>query len=119
MTPSAVPPWRAQRRALERALDALEADPASCAYDARTVQSVAAATEGGSPVDHPSRRQAPSLDQQGQGGADPRARPTAQEYAADLARETDRSLARDPERWTRRQTNEIPKDRSVEREGPP
>jgi hypothetical protein len=52
----------------------------------------------------------------GRGGRDRR---SAQEYAADLARETDRSLARDPERWTRRQTNEIPKDRSVEREGPP
>jgi hypothetical protein len=52
----------------------------------------------------------------GGGGRDRR---TAQEYAADLARETARSLARDPERWTQRRTNEIPKDRSTEPETPP
>jgi hypothetical protein len=52
----------------------------------------------------------------GRGGRDRR---TAQEYAADLASETDRSLARDPERWTRRRTNELPKDRSTEPETPP
>ena len=52
----------------------------------------------------------------GRGGRDRR---TAQEYAADLASETDQSLARDPERWTRRRTNELPKDRSTEPETPP
>jgi hypothetical protein len=52
----------------------------------------------------------------GRGGRDRR---TAQEYAADLASETDRSLRRDPERWTRRRTNELPKDRSTEPETPP
>src|SRR6266542_4260117 len=50
------------------------------------------------------------------GGRDRR---TAQEYAADLASETDRSLRRDPERWTRRRTNELPKDRSTEPQTPP
>jgi hypothetical protein len=63
------------RRALERADDVLEAGSASCAYAVRRVQSTAAATEGGSPVDHPSHRQARNLDRQGRGGADPRARP--------------------------------------------
>ncbi len=52
----------------------------------------------------------------GGGGRDRR---TAQEYSADLVRETERSLRRDPKRWTRRRTNEIPKDRSAESEGPP
>lgn len=52
----------------------------------------------------------------GRGGRDRR---TAQEYAADLASETDRSLARDPKRWTPRQTNEVPKDRSTEPKAPP
>jgi hypothetical protein len=52
----------------------------------------------------------------GRGGRDWR---TAQEYAADLASETDRSLARDPKRWTRRRTNEVPKNRSTEPEAPP
>jgi hypothetical protein len=66
---------RAQRRALERADDVLEAGSASRAYAVRRVQSTAAATEGGSPVDHPSHRQARNLDRQGQGGADPRPRP--------------------------------------------
>jgi hypothetical protein len=51
----------------------------------------------------------------GRGGRDRR---TAQEYAADLASETDRLLARDPERWTQRRTNEVPKDRT-EPEAPP
>ena len=51
----------------------------------------------------------------GRGGRDRR---TAQEYAADLASETDRSLARDPKRWTQRRTNEVPKDRT-EPEAPP
>ena len=53
----------------------LEAGSASCAYAVRGVQSTAAATEGGLPVDHPSHRQARNLDRDGQGGADPRARP--------------------------------------------
>jgi len=52
----------------------------------------------------------------GSGGRDRR---TAAEYAADLASETDRSLARDPKRWIRRRTNEVPKDRSTEPEAPP
>jgi len=51
----------------------------------------------------------------GHGGRDRR---TSQEYAADLARETERSLRRDPERWTQRRTNEIPTDRSTEPEAP-
>ena len=51
----------------------------------------------------------------GGGGRDRR---TAQEYAADLASETDRSLKRDPKRWTRKRTNEVPKDRSIEPEAP-
>jgi hypothetical protein len=52
----------------------------------------------------------------GHGGRDRR---SAQEYAADLASETDRSLARDPERWTQRRTNEIPKNRTTEPDTPP
>jgi hypothetical protein len=52
----------------------------------------------------------------GRGGRDRR---TAQEYAADLASETDRSLARDPKRWHTRRTNEVPKDRTTEPEAPP
>ncbi len=84
---------RAQkRRALERTLDALEADSASRAYAVRGIHG------------------------RGGGGRDRR---TAQEYSADLVRETERSLRRDPKRWTRRRTNEIPKDRSAESEGPP
>jgi hypothetical protein len=51
----------------------------------------------------------------GGGGRDRR---TAQEYAADLARETARSLVRDPERWTRKRTNEVPKNRSTEPDDP-
>jgi hypothetical protein len=51
----------------------------------------------------------------GGGGRDRR---TAKEYAADLARETARSLARNPERWTRRRTNQVPKDRSIEPDDP-
>jgi hypothetical protein len=51
----------------------------------------------------------------GGGGHDRR---TAQEFAADLARETARSLRRDPKRWSSRRTNEIPKDRSTEPETP-
>ncbi len=51
----------------------------------------------------------------GGGGHDRR---TAKEYAADLARETARSLARDPERWTRKRTNEVPKNRSAEPDDP-
>jgi hypothetical protein len=51
----------------------------------------------------------------GPGGRDRR---TALEYAADLARETDRSLARDPKRWHTRRTNEVPKNRSAEPEAP-
>ena len=87
-------------------------------------QSVAAATEGGHPLT--TRRatkphtpadkaeQAP-IHGPGRGGRDRR---TAEEYAADLARETERSLARDPKRWTRRRTNELPKNRSTESEAP-
>jgi hypothetical protein len=40
-------------------------------------------------------------------------RRSATEYAADLARETERSLARDPERWHTRRTNEVPKIAAV------
>jgi hypothetical protein len=49
----------------------------------------------------------------GSGGRDRR---TAREYARDLERETEASLRRDPERWTPRRTNEIPKDPSTEPE---
>ena len=52
-------------------------------------------------------------------GRGDRDRRTAQEYAADLASETDRSLRRDPKRWTRRRTNELPKNRSTEPEAAP
>jgi hypothetical protein len=85
---------------------------------------VAAVTKGGSPGDHPSRYQAQTsatkakeapIHGPGRGGRDRR---TAQQYAADLASETDRSLARDPKRWTQRRTNEVPKDRSTEPEAP-
>jgi hypothetical protein len=52
----------------------------------------------------------------GSGGRDRR---SAAEYLAALERETDRSLKRDPERWTRKRTNEIPKNPSTEPESPP
>jgi hypothetical protein len=66
----AVTSRRTPRRARQRALDALEADPVSSAYD-DSGESLAAATEGGPPVDY----QAQDLDRQSRGGADPRARP--------------------------------------------
>src|SRR6266511_6302838 len=78
--------------------------------------SVAAATEGGHPLTTRRATKPQTLTNKakeapihgpGSGGRDRR---TAQEYAADLARETERSLRRDPERWTQRRTNEIPKD---------
>jgi hypothetical protein len=50
------------------------------------------------------------------GGRDRR---TAPEYLEALERETAASLRRDPERWTRRRTNELPKDRSTEPQTPP
>lgn len=116
---------RAQkRRALKRAADVLEAGSASCAYAGRGVQSVAAATEGGHPLTtrratkpQTSTEKAKVAPIHGPGGGG-RDRRTGQEYAADLARETERSLRRDPERWTQRRTNEIPKDRSTEPEAP-
>jgi hypothetical protein len=49
----------------------------------------------------------------GRGGRDRR---TAQEYAADLASETERSLRRDPKRWKWQRTVEVPKNRSTEPE---
>lgn len=52
----------------------------------------------------------------GRSGQDSR---SAREYRAALERETDRSLARDPKRWTRRRTNELPKNRSTEPEAGP
>jgi hypothetical protein len=85
---------------------------------------VAAATEGGHPLTtrRPTKPQTSTnkakeapIHGPGSGGRDRR---TAQESAADLARETERSLRRDPERWTQRRTNEIPKDRSTEPEAP-
>ncbi len=97
----------------------------SCAYDAQGVQSVAAATEGGPPLTarRATKPQTPAdkaeqapIHGPGRGGRDRR---TAEEYAADLASETARSLARDPKRWTRRRTNELPKNRSTEPEAPP
>src|SRR6266498_5472184 len=39
-------------------------------------------------------------------------RRSAADYAADLARETEASLRRDPKRWRTRRTIEVPKDRS-------
>jgi hypothetical protein len=60
-------------RAGQCALDALEADPVSCAYDARA-QSVAARPRE-DPVDHSSRYQAAHPGRQGRTGADPWARP--------------------------------------------
>jgi hypothetical protein len=46
-------------------------------------------------------------------------RRSAAEYAADLARETEVSLRRDPRRWRTRRTIEIPKDRSSSPGGTP
>jgi hypothetical protein len=40
-------------------------------------------------------------------------RRSAAEYAADLARETEVSLRRDPKRWRMRRTIEVPKDPST------
>jgi hypothetical protein len=57
---------------------------------------------GEAPIHGPSR-----------GGRDRR---TAEEYAADLASETERSLRRDPSRWKWRKSNELPKYRNAERE---
>jgi hypothetical protein len=39
-------------------------------------------------------------------------RRSAADYAADLVRETEASLRRDPKRWRTRRTIEVPKDRS-------
>jgi hypothetical protein len=110
--------WRRaqRRRALERPGRLGPRRPAAPTLAGAV--SVAAATKG----DHPlttrratkpqtsatKAREAPSRGP-GRGGRDRR---TAQEYAADLASETDRSLARDPKRWTPRQTNKVPKDRT-------
>jgi hypothetical protein len=46
----------------------------------------------------------------GRSGRDPR---SGAEYLAALVRETEASLRRDPKRWTRRKTIEVPKDRST------
>src|SRR6266542_899520 len=46
-------------------------------------------------------------------------RRSAAEYAADLARETEVSLRRDPTRWRTRRTIEVPKDRSSSPGGTP
>jgi hypothetical protein len=86
---------------------------------------VAAATEGDDPLTI--RRATKSQTTAGKAEEVPihgpsrggRDRRTAQEYALDLARETERSLARDPKRWTRRRTNELPRNRSTEPEAPP
>jgi len=50
----------------------------------------------------------------GRGGHDRRSTP---EYARDLAAETERSLRRDPKRWTPRRTDEFPKHRGSGRGG--
>jgi hypothetical protein len=49
----------------------------------------------------------------GRGGRDRR---TAEEYAADLERETSASLRRDPSRWKWWKSNELPKYRNAEPE---
>jgi hypothetical protein len=46
-------------------------------------------------------------------------RRSAADYAADLARETEVSLRRDPKRWRMRRTIEVPKDRSTSRGSTP
>jgi hypothetical protein len=52
----------------------------------------------------------------GRGGRDRR---TAQEYAADLASETERSLRRDPKRWKWQRTAEVPDSRHPHRKAEP
>jgi hypothetical protein len=52
----------------------------------------------------------------GRSGRDPR---SGAEYLAALEDETERSLARDPKRWTPKRTNEVPKNRSTEPEAQP
>jgi hypothetical protein len=67
------------------------------------------------PASSPDKAKETPAQRSGGGGRDRR---TAKEYAADLARETARSLARDPERWTRKRTNQVPKDRTIESDDP-
>jgi hypothetical protein len=57
-----------------------------------------------------------SLGALGRPGQDRR---SAAEYAADLARETEVSLRRDPKRWRMRRTVEVPKDPSSSPAGTP
>ena len=52
----------------------------------------------------------------GRSGRDPR---SGAEYLAALEDETERSLARDPKRWTPKRTNKVPKHRSTEPESEP
>jgi hypothetical protein len=52
----------------------------------------------------------------GRSGRDPR---SGAEYLAALEDETEASLRRDPKRWTRRRTNELPKNRSTDAEAAP
>jgi hypothetical protein len=52
----------------------------------------------------------------GRWGRDPR---SGAEYLAALEHETEASLRRDPKRWTRRRTNELPKNRSTDAEAAP
>ena len=52
----------------------------------------------------------------GRGGRDRR---TAQEYAADLASETERSLRRDPKRWKWQRTVEVADSRHPHRKAEP
>jgi hypothetical protein len=46
-------------------------------------------------------------------------RRSAADYAAELARETEASLRRDPKRWRTRRTIEVPKDRGTSPGGRP
>jgi len=111
-------PWRAEVAISsgsdhQRAVDALAAEEADRAYPVGGL-SVSAPTEGGHTPTNKAK-DAP-IHRPGSGGRDRR---TAKEYARDLERETEASLRRDPERWTQRRTNEVPKDRSTEPETPP
>jgi hypothetical protein len=114
---------RAQRRALQRALDA---DTVNDAYDAT---GAAVCGSRARREDHPlttgratepqtsaGKAEEAPIHGPGRGGRDRR---TAQEHAADLASETERSLRRAPKRWKWQRTVEVADSRHPRRKAEP
>jgi hypothetical protein len=114
---------RARRRAGQRALDVLEAGPAT-ACTRVPLPLEADHDRGRRPTtSHRAKHPTPAgkaeespIHGPGRGGRDRR---TAAEYARALARETEVSLRRDPSRWKWQRSNELPKNRSTEPEATP